>query len=83
MFPKSSGPVPLTELSVGARAQVHQANVDASTARYLCAIGLTGTCAFRLCKAGEPCIIQVRSTRIGISKHVADRILVVPLHGTT
>jgi Fe2+ transport system protein FeoA len=67
---------------VGAKAHVHTADVDAATARYLCAIGLTGHCAFRLCKAGEPCIIQVRSTRIGLSKHVASRILVVPDHAT-
>jgi Fe2+ transport system protein FeoA len=31
-----------------------------------------------LCKAGEPCIVQVRSTRIGLSGKVADGILVVP-----
>jgi len=82
MSPRTSGPIPLTELRVGAKAHVHTADVDAPTARYLCAIGLTGSCALRLCKAGEPCIIQVRSTRIGISKHVANRILVVPLHAT-
>jgi Fe2+ transport system protein FeoA len=75
------GPIPLTKLSVGTTAHVHTADVDPPTAQFLCAVGLTGTCAFRLCKAGEPCIIQVRSTRIGLSRHVADRILVVPTQG--
>jgi Fe2+ transport system protein FeoA len=42
----------------------------------LLALGLTSTSEFRLCKAGEPCIIQVRSTRIGLARAVARRIMV-------
>ena len=30
-----------------------------------------GTEEFRLCKAGEPCILQVGGTRIGVSRTVA------------
>jgi Fe2+ transport system protein FeoA len=32
----------------------------------------------RICKVGEPCIVQVHATRIGLSRTVADGILVVP-----
>lgn len=71
-------PKPLSDLSVGEIAWVHQADVDGTTARFLRAIGLTNRSELRLCKAGEPCIIQVRSTRIGLSRPVASRILVVP-----
>ena len=41
------------------------------------ALGLSGAEAFRLCKAGEPCILQVGSTRIGVSRRVASRIFVI------
>ena len=77
----SPGPIPLTRLEKGRRARLHQADVDDATGRYLRAVGLTAASEFRLCKAGEPCIIQVRATRIGLSTLLARRILVVPLPG--
>jgi Fe2+ transport system protein FeoA len=69
----------LSDLAVGAIARIHDANVDSATSRFLRAIGLTRTAEFRLCKAGEPCIIQVRSTRIGLSRAIAGRIVVAPV----
>jgi Fe2+ transport system protein FeoA len=71
-------PVRLCDLGVGQTARVHQTDLDGSVARFLRALGLTNASEFRLCKAGEPCIIQVRSTRIGLSRGVARRIFVVP-----
>ena len=44
---------------------------DAESRPFLRALGLTDACELRLCKAGEPCIVQVRSTRIGLSGEVA------------
>ena len=41
-------------------------------------LGLTTDSLVRVCKQGEPCIVQVRSTRIGLSKAVARRIFVIP-----
>ena len=75
-------PVPLCELPTGQTARLHRADVDQSVAGFLRALGLTASSEFRLCKAGEPCIIQVRSTRIGLSPSVARRIFVLPV-GTT
>ncbi len=72
------GPIRLSELAIGETARLHQTELDESTVRLLSALGLTPSSEFRLCKAGEPCIIQVRSTRIGLSRGVADRILVTP-----
>lgn len=72
-------PVPLAELAVGDVARVHQADIEDTTGRFLRAIGLTRTAQFRVCRRGEPCIIQVRSTRVGLAQAVADRILVVPV----
>jgi Fe2+ transport system protein FeoA len=70
--------VPLSALALGATARVHGTSLDDSTVRLLGALGLTPSSEFRLCKTGEPCIIQVRATRIGLSRTVADRILVMP-----
>jgi Fe2+ transport system protein FeoA len=72
-------PVPLAALAVGDVARVHQTDVEDATGRFLRAIGLTRTAEFRVCRRGEPCIIQVRATRVGLARAVADRILVVPV----
>jgi Fe2+ transport system protein FeoA len=74
-----SHPVPLAELAVGDVARVHHTTVEDTTQRFLRAIGLTRTAQFRVCRRGEPCIIQVRSTRVGLARAIADRILVVPV----
>jgi Fe2+ transport system protein FeoA len=71
-------PVRLCELAIGQTARLHRAELDHSVAHFLRALGLTDSSEFRLCKAGEPCIIQVRSTRIGLSPSVARRIFVLP-----
>lgn len=79
-MPASSvAPVRLSELGVGAVARFHEARLDSDISRFLRAIGLTRTAEFRLCKSGEPCIVQVRSTRIGLSRALAGKIYVVPL----
>jgi len=71
-------PIPLTDLTVGGTARLHATGIDAGLVRLLRALGLTQSSELRLCKTGEPCIIQVRATRIGLSRDLADRILVVP-----
>jgi Fe2+ transport system protein FeoA len=74
----ASHPIALSQLPVGETARLHDTTLDQATIRLLSALGLTPSSEFRLCKAGEPCIIQVRATRIGLSRGVADRILVMP-----
>jgi Fe2+ transport system protein FeoA len=71
-------PVPLTALSAGTHCTFHEARLDAASSRLLRALGLTSACRLRLCKNGEPCIVQVRATRIGLSKKVAGSIFVIP-----
>lgn len=71
-------PVPLTTLSPGTTCTLHATQVDRSCGDLLRALGLTDHCTLRLCKVGEPCIVQVRSTRIGLSRLVAEAILVLP-----
>jgi Fe2+ transport system protein FeoA len=74
-----SSPVPLAHLAVGDIGRVHDTDLEETTGRFLRAIGLTRTAQFRVCRRGEPCIIQVRSTRVGLARAIADRILVVPV----
>lgn len=78
----SSIPVPLTELRAGARVRLHEARVDGQCREWLRALGLTDSSELRLCKHGDPCIIQVRSTRIGLSEAVASRVFVLAPNGS-
>ena len=77
---KTSGPapIPLSSLRAGAVVRFRGTDLDPASCDLLRALGLTRECQLTLCKAGEPCIVQVRSTRIGLSGKVADGILVVP-----
>lgn len=70
--------VRLSDLIAGQTARMHCAALSAPDCALLRAIGLTDQCLLRICKVGEPCIVQVRATRIGLSKAVADGIMVVP-----
>jgi Fe2+ transport system protein FeoA len=44
----------------------------------LSAMGLTDHCRLRICRVGEPCIIQVAATRLGLSSVMAGKIMVNP-----
>jgi Fe2+ transport system protein FeoA len=71
--------VPLDTLGPGAVARLHEARLSPEACETLGALGLTEACELRLCKAGEPFIVQVRSTRIGLSRAVARGLYVIPL----
>ena len=68
----------LSDLRPGRRARLHATHAAPQDCALLAALGLTDRCVLSICKMGEPCIVQVRSTRIGISRSVAEAILVVP-----
>ena len=71
-------PVVLTRLPVGAEARLHTTLLAREDFELLEALGLTGTCRLRVCQAGDPWIVQVRATRIGIADSLAPSILVIP-----
>jgi hypothetical protein len=75
---RPDGAVPLTTLPAGASAFFQAADLDPADYALVRALGLTERCRLRVCKAGEPCIVQVRTTRIGLSGVVAGGIYVVP-----
>lgn len=76
--PATVVPVPLTSCAAGTVVRLHGTSLDPQSCDLLRALGLTRQCQLTLCKAGEPCIVQVRSTRIGLSRAVANGIFVVP-----
>lgn len=70
--------VDLTRLRVGAEARFCGTLLDRADLQILEALGLTDACRLRVCQTGDPWIVQVRSTRIGIAESVARAILVIP-----
>jgi len=79
---QATADVPLTDLDVGTRAQLQTTRLDEQTRSLLRALGLTDGSRLRVCKRGEPFIIQVRATRIGVSHAVAAGLYVLPSNGT-
>jgi Fe2+ transport system protein FeoA len=76
-------PVRLTDLRAGALARLHESRLDGPSSHLLRALGLVDASRIRLCQSGEPCIVQVRSTRIALSRVVAGHIYVIPESGRT
>ncbi len=70
--------VPLTDLKAGQRGALHTCDLAAGDRELLRALGLADRASFRLCKAGNPWIVQVQGTRIGIADAVARQIQVHP-----
>jgi Fe2+ transport system protein FeoA len=71
-----AAPVPLTCVPQGALVTLHEIR-DAKSQMLLRSLGLTQAARLRLCKLGDPCIVQVRATRIGLSRAVAQSVYVV------
>jgi Fe2+ transport system protein FeoA len=70
--------VPLSDLRAGAKATVTLRQMPKEEGEYLAALGLTDRCALRVCRAGEPCIIQVAATRLALSRSIARCVFVQP-----
>ena len=80
--PAAPSPAPpavrLTDLAAGDRGRLHAAELADRDREMLSALGLAERCRFRLCQAGNPWIVQVNGTRVGLSETVAHRLLVIP-----
>jgi hypothetical protein len=74
-------PVRLTELPLGTLARIHANHLEREDWALLAALGLSNRSLVRICQAGNPWIVQVRETRIGLSDAVAAKILVIPAAG--
>lgn len=69
--------VPLAMVAPGATAHVHEVR-DAEARAHLRSLGLMRHSRLRLCQIGDPCIVQVGATRIGLSRAVAGALFVIP-----
>jgi Fe2+ transport system protein FeoA len=74
--------IPLTSLPIEASARLDYAELDDEARDLLRALGLTDGALLRVCKQGDPCVVQVRATRIGITNRVARAIMVHPTTAT-
>ena len=72
-----AGGVSLVLLPAGASARLLTTRVDADTRDLLRALGLTDASTLQVCKPGDPFIIRVRQTRLGLARAVAEGIYVV------
>ena len=70
--------VPLSTLQSGDRATVCCCLLGGEDRELLAAMGLADRCPLLVCRSGEPCIVQVASTRLGLCARIARRVLVVP-----
>ena len=68
--------IPLSHLKERERAVVHMTELDADEQEALSAMGLHEDASFELCQQGQPCIIQVEATRLGLSSEITSRIMV-------
>ena len=83
-----SNRLPLTQLRPGQIGVVHRTEVTEQDAALLGAMGLCCNAKVRLCRAGEPCILAISTgrgagCRIGLARHLADRIVVELREPTT
>ncbi len=75
--------VPLAQLASGQRCRVAAMNINPAEAQLLNAMGLTDHCELCVCRPGEPCIIRINCTRLGLAGSLARRILVRQLFPQT
>ncbi len=74
---KSHPIVRLSDMAAGTTVRLHRVDLDAPSRAQLRALGLTDASRFRVCLQGEPCVIAVRTTRIGLSTRVAKQLFVI------
>lgn len=78
--------IPLSQLARGQRAMVECSALDALPSEHRCllaAMGLGEACEIRVCRPGTPCIVQIDRTRLGLTREIADRIMVTPIESNS
>ena len=70
--------VPLSDLPVGTTATLSGDRLDGHDRAVLRAMGIADRAPVRVCRQGEPCIVEVRSTRLGLSRAIASLLDTIP-----
>ena len=73
----------LAELGAGNEARLIACELDPGETCLLAAMGLATGSRLVVRVAGDPCVIEVRTTRIGLARTVAERLRVVIDRGDT
>lgn len=79
--PLPASSVRLSELATGRPARLRAVVLEPGEACLLSAMGLVTGSRLVVRVAGDPCIVEVRATRIGLARSVADRLEVVAESG--
>lgn len=74
---REAPPLRLSELATGRPARLHAVVLEPGEACLLSAMGLVTGSRLVVRVAGDPCIVEVRATRIGLARSVAERLEVV------
>ena len=74
-------PVSLAQLTGGTRCRIAAMDLQPADTELLNAMGLTDRCELCVCRPGEPCIVRVNCTRLGIAGSLARKILVRLIDG--
>lgn len=69
-------PIPLDEVPIGACAVVHHVEADSDDMRRLMTLGICTGRRLELIQRGDPMILRVFATRLGVSRRLAKRVLV-------
>ena len=72
----------LADLPVGSTARLSCRELSEGEACLLAAMGMTEGCRLKVRTTGDPCIVEVRSTRIGLARSVAIRLVVASAGST-
>ena len=67
---------PLSETTVGQRVTLHSTRLEAADLELLTAMGVVDDCELEVCRQGEPCVVAVGTTRVGLSSRLARNIWV-------
>jgi Fe2+ transport system protein FeoA len=68
--------VPLVRLAAGRAGRLSGRDLAQGEACLLAAMGLVEGCRLVVRASGDPYIVEVRSTRIGLARRLAERVLV-------
>ena len=66
----------MATLRGGECGRLHLGQLACEDCDLLNALGLTDQCEIRVCRRGEPYIVQVSTTRLGLSSKLAQRIYI-------
>ncbi len=78
----------MSELEIGVLASVCEACLESGDVSILRAMGLKPSATIKLCRQGEPCVVEILPagpcehgcvTRLGLARDLARRVMVVPV----